>query len=298
MQKIIVTGAAGHLGSHLVPELVREGFAVTGVDVLPAPSSHPAECPFVQLDLADRSALPAVLKGVDMIVHCGSIHPWKPYSDERYWDGNVKGTWNLYAEAAAAGVGKIVLTSSIAAVGYGGPETIGLWPLPESYAKPTGDLYSVTKRAQEEIAAQFAAGGKVHTLALRPPAFMPMDTVGTAFALMGAYALVEDMVSAHVAAVRVMSGKRTSPEPLKGFETFYITNALPYTAEDEELFEPGGMVGLKLAEKHWPEHVEWLKRKGFREAWMPAVYDISKAERILGWRPKIDLSAWLCEHGV
>ena len=298
MQKIIVTGASGHLGSHLVPALAEEGFEIVAIDVRPVPKSLDGLCTYHQLDVGDRDAVEPLLEGAELIVHSGSIHPWKQYSDAQYFDGNIKGMWNLYNAAVAAGVKKIVMTSSIAAVGYGGPETAPDWPLPESYSKTTGDLYSLTKLTQEEIARQFAMTGKVRTIALRPPAFMPYDPLATAFGLLGAYAVVEDIASAHVAAVRVMSGRQETPEPLKSFEPFYITNALPYRLEDSELLEWDGMVGLRLAAKYWPEHADWLKAKGFTEAWMPAVYDISKAERLLGWRPRVDFSTWVNEHDI
>ena len=115
---VLVTGAAGHLGSHLVPMLVEQGFTVRGLDMLPLPESVAGECDFTQADLSDREAVRAAMDGVDIVVHTASIHPWKPYTDDQYLDANVKGTWSLYAVAAELGIERIVLTSSIAAFGY------------------------------------------------------------------------------------------------------------------------------------------------------------------------------------
>ena len=49
---VVVTGAAGHLGSHLVPKLQCAGFTVTGIDLAPAPPALAGRCRFLQLDLA------------------------------------------------------------------------------------------------------------------------------------------------------------------------------------------------------------------------------------------------------
>jgi nucleoside-diphosphate-sugar epimerase len=225
-----------------------------------------------------------------LAVHCASIHPWKPYSDDQYWDANVKGTWSFYRAAVEADVARVVLTSSIAAVGYHGVPT-DAWPVTEEMSFAPGDLYSLTKEAQESIARMHAMHGPVRTLALRPPAFMPRRDLETGFALTGAFALVEDVVSAHVAAVKVMLGEasvETAPGP---FEAVFTTNALPYRREDAALLEPGNNVRA-LAEKYWPEPYRRLVAAGYRGVSIPAVYDLSKARRMLGWVPRRNFEWW------
>lgn len=295
LKKVLVTGAAGHLGSHLVAALMAEGFEVTGVDRVELAEGVTAPHRFLVADLSDRKRVDEALEGAELIVHCASIHPWKEYADEQYLDANIKGTWQLYAAAAERSIERVVLTSSIAAVGYRvAPE---LWPVGEDYQGVPEDLYSITKHAQETIARQFALGGKVRTIALRPPAFMPKGELETGFGLLGAFALVGDMVSAHVAAVRVMAGQQVPPEPLTPFEPFFCTLALPYTATDPEVGT--GSVGLELVRRHWPRAADWLAERGFAGTWLPAVYDIGKARRLLGWEPRFDFDWWFArQNGV
>lgn len=288
LSRILVTGAAGHLGSHLVHALVGLEYQVTGVDRVAPPGPAWLPCPVHHVDLCDRGAVDGILDGVDVIVHCAAIHPWKEYTDAQYLDANIKATWQLYAAAADRGIGRIVLTSSIAAVGYSVPAE--LWPAPEEHQGVPEDLYSITKNAQETIARGFASQGKIQTLALRPPAFMPRDDLQTGFGLLGAFALVDDMVSAHVAAVDVLSGRRSAPEPLGMFEAFYCVLPLPYTAAD--VAASGGAVDLDLVRKYWPHAAQWLADQGFTGAWLPAVYDIAKARRLLGWEPQHDFDRW------
>ncbi len=280
---VLVTGAAGHLGSSLVPMLIDDGFRVRGLDMVAPASQMPESCDFVQADLSNLPALKKVLQGVDLIIHTASIHPWKEYSDDQYLDANVKGTWHLYATAAASGIDRIVLTSSIAAIGYGNiPATA--WPVREDALFPIGDLYSYTKHTQETIARMYADAGRIRTFALRPPAFMPHSELATCLAMTGPFCVVTDIATAHLAAARVMADRQAPGASIAAFEAFNTVNCLPYTGEDYQAV--GGDTKL-LAEKHWPDACEWLLEQGFSGAGMVS-YDITKAERILGWRPKFN----------
>ena len=42
----------------------------------------------------------AAVEGAELIVHCASLHPWKPYTDDQYLDCNLKGAWHVFAAAA------------------------------------------------------------------------------------------------------------------------------------------------------------------------------------------------------
>jgi nucleoside-diphosphate-sugar epimerase len=288
--RALVTGAAGYLGGHLAPELAALGFDVLGLD-RESPAEPLRGCEFAQADLCDREAVLGALAGVDVVVHCASIHPWKPYTDAEYVRCNIEGTWQLYAAAAQVGVKRVVLTSSIAAAGYAMIPT-SAWPVAEDARFPVGDIYSLTKRTQEEIALLHATASLVRTIALRPPAFMPAPSereVG--LRLLGTYAVVADIVTAHVAAVEVTCGLREPGRPLEPFEAFNTTNALPYAAEDAALIGPDGDL-LPLVRKYWPEAAEWVAAGGKAPSWLAAVYDLSKAERVLGWRPETDFGEW------
>jgi nucleoside-diphosphate-sugar epimerase len=291
---IAITGAAGHLGSHLCAALVDRGFTVTGVDFAESAAPLPEAVRFVVANLNAPDAYREALSDADVVVHCASIHPWKEYEDNQYLDCNIKGTWTLYGTLADIGIDKVVLTSSISATAYQGIMPAD-WPVTEDRSFPLEDLYSLTKRTQEDIARRFASTGKIRTIALRPPAFMPKSDLQTGFGLTGMLAQVEDMVSAHMAAVRVMAGKQTPPESLGPFEAFFTTNRVPYTAADAELLgADGNMVGL--VRKYWPDACDWLEERGYTGGWLPAVYDLSKAKRLLNWEPTHNFDQWWARH--
>jgi uronate dehydrogenase len=179
---VLVTGAAGHLGSHLVPVLVKDGFRVRGMDRAAPSAPLPGECAFTEADLSDREALGECLRDVDAVVHTASLHPWKEYTDDQYLDANVKGTWTLYALAAETGIDGIVLTSSIAASGMHGIP-MDAWPVSEDAQFPLSHIYDYTKHTQETIARMYADSGKIRTFALRPPAFMPRSELDTCLSM-------------------------------------------------------------------------------------------------------------------
>lgn len=293
--KIVVTGAAGYLGSHLVTELQIAGFEVHGLDRL-TPDPTPAY-PFLGADLASPNAEAPVLtllEGAACLVHCASIHPWKEYTDEQYLDANVKGTWKLYSLAACAGISKVVLTSSIAAGGYDIPAEN--WPVNEVQEHTLADIYSFTKHAQEDIARHFATVKGIQTLALRPPAFMPKTELQTGFELTGNFSVVSDIAGAHLAAVQVLCGQRRVEESPGPFEAIFTTNALPYTAVDAATIRGGDMHGV--VRKYWPHSADWLISQGYESVWLIAAYDLSKAQRMLGWEPAYNFQQWFEEHGL
>ena len=295
--RVLVTGAAGHLGSHVIPLLAGDGLEIVGLDVA---QPTVATDRYVQADLCDREALKDACEGVDLIVHAASIHPWKPYTDEEYFDRNVKGTWQLYSVAAELGIDRVVLTSSIASVGYGpvrpdGSPDAGMWPLGEEFIGVPLDLYCLTKQSQEMTARLFARNGSVRTIALRPPAFMPKPEVEQGLGLLGVWAYVEDMASAHLAAVRSVLGTRKLPRELDPFEAFFITNTVPYESADGELLD-GATVSRQLVEKYWPEAADWFAEHGAGAVWLPGVFDSTKARDVLGWEPEWDFARWFREH--
>ncbi|NOY82924.1 MAG: NAD(P)-dependent oxidoreductase [Kiritimatiellaeota bacterium] len=298
-RRVLVTGASGHLGSRVANELAERGYAVTALDMVPPPDTVRA-CVrrAVVGSLADPDIATEAVRDIEAIVHCAALHPWKAYSDDQYLDANVKGAWHLYRAAAAAGVRRVVLTSSIAAPGmHGIPPSA--WPVPETAEFPIVDLYGFTKHAQEDLAKCFANSAGTRTIALRPPPFMPRPELETGFSLTACFALVEDIAGAHVAALEVLLGAR-APEPDHGpadFEAVNVTNSLPYTPEDAAMIGPDGDM-RPLVRKYWPAAADWLEARGYRRAGPLIVYDLHKARQLLKWTPKYNFEQWFAKHAA
>jgi len=114
MQKVLITGAAGDVGSRLT-ELLRDTYRLRLSD-LRVPAGLPPDADFVAADLADMAAVERAVASIDGIVHLGG------FSVEGPWDtilnSNIIGCYNLFEAARRARVQRIVFASSNHAVGF------------------------------------------------------------------------------------------------------------------------------------------------------------------------------------
>jgi dihydroflavonol-4-reductase len=115
----LVTGASGFIGSNLVKILLDEGVKVRALiqKGVPLQNLDGLEIEQVEGDLLDRTSLDRALDGCDTLFHLAAIFAyWLPDPSLMY-RVNVEGTVQLLHAAKAAGVSKVIHTSSIAAIG-------------------------------------------------------------------------------------------------------------------------------------------------------------------------------------
>ncbi len=159
---VLVTGGAGYIGSHAVARLLRDGHAVVAVDDLSrghqaavdrlsaGPSG--ARLHFVKADVADRSRLEEVMRRhrVEAIMHFAAFAAVGESVDHPllYYRNNVVGMVGLLEAAVAAGVERVVFSSSCAV--YGQPPE-HLVPIPEECPKDPVSPYGWTKLHGEHI---------------------------------------------------------------------------------------------------------------------------------------------------
>jgi nucleoside-diphosphate-sugar epimerase len=112
--KVLVTGATGFVGSHLLDLLVERGDKVR---ILVRPSEDVKGLALTDVevyrgDLADRTSLEVAVDGIDRVLHCAArTGPWGPQAE--YEIANVQGLKTLIDASLAAGVQRIVHVSSI-----------------------------------------------------------------------------------------------------------------------------------------------------------------------------------------
>ena len=148
---ILVTGAAGRIGTMLRSRLARPGRVLRLLDVAPLPGGPGAGAETLTATVTDLAAVTAACAGADAVIHLGGIpseDAWAPILDV-----NINGTYTVFEAARRAGVPRVVYASSNHAVGFAPRESFpvpdGASPLPDTY-------YGVSKAAGEAIAALYA----------------------------------------------------------------------------------------------------------------------------------------------
>lgn len=159
MAKTLVTGGTGFVGRAVVTELLDAGREVR---VLARNPQHPAltglDVEVAVGDLREAASLEKAIQGCDRLFHVAADYRlWVPHPEEMY-ASNVEGTRNLLAAAAAAGLEKVVYTSTVGALGNPGNGTPGTEDTPVSIAEMVGH-YKRSKFLAEGVALEFAQKG-------------------------------------------------------------------------------------------------------------------------------------------
>jgi len=144
-KNILVTGATGMVGSHLVKALVQKGYAVRAT----YRSAHPeiAGVEWVVADMLDVVALEAEMKDMDTVFHCAAQVSFDPANANSLYKNNVEGTANIVNAALDAGVQQLIYVSSVAAIGASADQIVtekSAWQQNEIH-----NDYAKTKHAAE-----------------------------------------------------------------------------------------------------------------------------------------------------
>ncbi|HZW30910.1 MAG TPA: SDR family NAD(P)-dependent oxidoreductase [Isosphaeraceae bacterium] len=160
MARIVVTGGAGFIGSHLVDELVRTGEEVLVLDNLRRGRwlnlTHQTGVQCVTGDIRDIGLLRALLAGADTVYHLAAqSNVLGALEDPDYsFTTNVAGTVNVFRAALEAQVGRVVFSSSREV--YGDVEAV---PVAEEAPLRPKNLYGASKAAGEMYARVYRAQG-------------------------------------------------------------------------------------------------------------------------------------------
>ena len=166
--KVLITGATGLLGGHLIRELQQRGEDIRAL-VLPVENADKLEKQDVEVvrgDITDASTLQPAVEDVELVFHlAGMMGVWRPISDYRLV--NVTGSENLYKAAQKAGVRRYVHTSSHTVYGLGH----GRFMTEKDALRPDPDPYSITKAEGDRLMRRLMLNSEVETVILRPGTF-------------------------------------------------------------------------------------------------------------------------------
>jgi dTDP-glucose 4,6-dehydratase len=175
MEKILVTGADGFIGSHLVETLVKKGHSVRAFCLYNSFSSigwlrdlDPEVLKNVEIvlgDIRDFDSIGKSVKGVDKVFHLAALIaiPYSYVAPESYVDTNIKGTLNVLRAALAHNINQVVHTSTSEVYG-----TAQYVPITENHPLIGQSPYSASKIGADQIAYSFYSSYGLPVSIVRP----------------------------------------------------------------------------------------------------------------------------------
>lgn len=296
-----ITGGAGFLGLHLSRRLLADGHEVRSLDVAPLDDIE-LERSVTELrgDIRDSARVLELCGGADVVVHAAAALPIQA-TRESIRSVNVAGTENVVLAARQSGVRRLILVSSTAV--YGVPEK---HPIEEDDPLVGVGHYGESKIDAERL-VRVANGGGLETVIIRPKTFIGAERLGVFEILFdwiregrriyvlgsgeNRYQLlaVEDLVDAIVRA----GGADVAGETLNVGATRFGTVRGDLQALIDHAGSPSRITpvparpaevilrGLELARVS--PLAEWHYKTAHRDSFV----DVSKAERLLGWAPRL-----------
>ncbi len=294
--RVLVTGGAGFIGSHIAEGYLREGWDVTVLDDLSR--GHEANVPkgakFVRADIRSSEARQTLAAGrFDVLNHHAAQIDVRVSVDRPAFDShiNVVGLVNLLEGAGEGGVKRVIFASSGGVV-YGDPEVI---PTPETAPKLPVSPYGVSKLAGEYYLRALAALRGFEGVAMRyanvfGPRQDPKSEAGVVSIFVSRllegkpltvfgdgrqtrdYVFVKDVARANVlASTRSIGNNGDFDGPAFNIATSVQRNVLDLAAS----------VGQVMKRDPKIEFAEARPGELFRSA-----LDVSKAKKVLGWSPE------------
>lgn len=161
--RVLLSGAAGSLGTSLSRRMRGGADELVGLDILPCPATWSGE--YVQGSITDRSTIEDLMaQSIDAVVHIAAYHGVHEHAVLEgqttkdaydFWNLNVAGTFQIFEAAARAGVRSMVYISST------------------SIPREKYGLYGHSKILGEQIASTYAHRHNMRVITLRPRGFIP-----------------------------------------------------------------------------------------------------------------------------
>ena len=310
--RVLVTGGAGYIGSTAADILMSQGYEVSVFD--DCSTGHADNVAtgvtFIQGSLLNRGEIAQSLKGCDAVMHFAgkSLVGESVEKPELYWSVNVGGTRNLLDEMRAAKISKLIFSSSAAT--YGEPEVL---PILETASNRPTNAYGASKLAVDAMITDEARGHGLSAASLRyfnvagahkssrgwlterhnPETHLipnvlrsssenPVKIFGSDWPTKDGtcirdYVHVVDLIDAHIKALNTLGNP--------GHEIFNVGSGGGYSVREV----------IAAASQATGSQIPFIDSP--RRAGDPAVLiaDISKANRVLGWKPTRNLEVMVSD---
>lgn len=291
MAKLLVTGGAGFIGSNLVDELVKLGHKPIVIDNLSLGKKEyiNPKAKFHKLDIRDYKKIKPLFKNVDCVFHFAAQARIQPsiINPADSFDNNVLGTFNVLRAAKENKVKKVVYSASSSA--YGDQKTL---PLKENMIADCKNPYALFKYMGEEMAHLFCILYGLPVVCLR---------------YFNVYGERQSTVGAYATAIGIFLHQKKQDKPLtivgdgnQRRDFTYVkdvarANILAMRSKKVagHLINIGSGINYsvnQVAKMIDKNHVFIPPRPGESRK---TLADISKAKKLLNWKPRMMLDKWL-----
>ena len=288
MAKIIVTGGAGFIGSHLTDALIEQGHQVLVIDNLSTGKREylNPQAKFFELDLLDFEKIKPIFQGADFVFHEAALPrvPFSVQNPKKTHEINVDGTLNVLIASRDAQVKKVVYASSSSV--YGNPASL---PCKETLPASPVSPYALQKHIGELYCKVFYEIYGLPTVSLRY-----FNVFGPRQPEEGAYTPVIGLFIAQKAKGLPLTitedGEQTR-------DWTYVSDVVRANilAMESARTGRGEVINIGRGENHTVNKVAELI--GGKTVYIPprpgdvrhTLADISLAQELLGWRPEVSL---------
>jgi len=310
---VLVTGATGFTGGHLVRALAEDGYQVRSI-VRTASKARdlPVGVDVREADITNPAEVARAMEGVGTVYHLAAAYREASHREEGYWRVNVGATRNLLEAAAAAGVERFVHCSTVGVHGH-----IARPPADEEARYAPGDAYQRTKCEAEIMALSYARNRGLPLTVARPTAIygpgdrrllkmFRMVAKGT-FVMLGKrdsyyhMVYVDDLIQglrllgSHPAAVGevfILGGDRYYPlQTIAGMIADLLGVRRPWLRLPAAPFQLAGSLCEAICVPFGIEPPIYRRRVDFFTK--SRAFSIEKARRILGYNPRVPIEAGL-----
>jgi len=288
-KKVIVTGGAGFIGSHLVELLVKKGYKVLVIDNFE--TGRPdnltkirKKITIIKQNITNYGKIENYFRNCLYVFHLAALADIVPSIEnpEKYYNTNVTGTLNILKASKKFGIKKVLYAASASCYGV-----VKTFPTDEKNKIMTEYPYALTKNLGEQLMTHWSKVFKISTISLR---------------LFNVYGLRSRTTGAYGAMFGVFLAQKINKKPLtivgngkQSRDFTYVTDVANafYLASKSNIFHDIFNVGTGkpttvnyIAKKLGGEKIFIPKRPGEPDK---SQADIKKITRRLKWKPKISL---------
>jgi len=284
--KLFVTGLCGRLGKAIAEEAADQGLQVVGIDVVPWTGDDlPEGIEFHRGSFEDFGFVEPLMHGCGGLIHTAGLHGGHLEESglQEYLRVNVVSCAGLLEAALGAGIRRFALASTMEVPAGRDWNGVGATIIDENTEPRTDSAYSLSRRLVEDLGKEFARQHGVSVALLRLCGFGWMPD-----AELGPRLLARTLPSRDVGRAMICAVQK---DGLVG-ELFVIAPKSPLTERDmiAAFSDP-----WEVIERHYPGAAAILESRGveLEHGNFYPVSNISKAEHILGWTPKMTFDRWL-----